>query len=454
MNIKTNSKHVKKNDIFICIHDELEDRHKYIKDIKKASAIIVDKSVKSNTKIPIIEVSNTNDTLFDIYNEYYNKPLDNLNIIGVTGTDGKTTTAYIINELLNSFRLSAYLGTLGLYYKNKKIVTKNTTVGIDLFLKYAYILKKENIKNLVMEVSSEGLLHNRCNNIKLKRAIITNVTGDHLNIHKTFDNYLNTKLKIFSLLEKDGIAIINTDDISYKYTKNLKVKKISYGFNKKASYRIKNCIFSDDGTQFSIVFNKKEYKIQSPLLGKFNVYNLTAAIACLNSFGINMETIIKLIKHLKPIPGRMNIFKTKENATLILDYAHTINATKEILEFANSIKKREIITVVGCAGGREKSKRKEVGKIATTFSDKVIFTMDDPRYEKVDNIIKDMTKEVTTNNYTYIKNRKKAIKYAIKTSNKDDIILVLGKGTDGYMAIKNKYKKYNDLNIIKKYTIH
>ena len=451
--IKNNSKYVNKNDIFICTHDEKEDRHKYIKDIKEVSAIIVDKDIKEDIDIPLIKVNNTNDTYFQIYNDYYNRPLNNLNLIGVTGTDGKTTTAYIIKEILNNIKDTGYLGTIGLVYKDKKIDTPNTTVGIDKFLEYANILKKKDIKDLVMEVSSEGLLHNRCDNLKFKRAIITNVTGDHLNIHKTFNNYLQSKLKLFNLLDKDGIAIVNIDDISYKYIQNKKIKKITYGFNKKADYRIINYHLTNSKTEFTIKYKNRIYEIQSPLLGKFNIYNLTAAIATVNSFGIDIEKIIEYIKKLEPISGRLNVFKTKKKATLILDYAHTINATKSILEFASSTKKGNIITVVGCAGGREKEKRKDIGKIVTTLSDKVIFTMDDPRYEKVKDIVNQMLQEVDKDNYIYIKNRKKAIKKAIDIAKENDTILILGKGTDNYMAIKNKYKKYNDLNIIKKYTI-
>ena len=452
--IKNNSKHVKKNDIFICTHDELEDRHKYIKDIKNASAIIVDKEINIKTNIPIIRVNNTNDTMFQIYNTYYQKPLEKINIIGITGTDGKTTTAYIINEILNQIEFSAYLGTLGFRYKDKIINTNNTTVEVKKLLECANVLKKENIKNLVMELSSEGLLHNRCNNIKLKRAIITNITSDHLNIHKTFDNYLNSKLKIINLLKKDAPLITNIDDISYKYikNKNIKAKIITYGFNKKADYRIKDYSLSNQNTVFTIKHKNKDYKIESPLLGIFNIYNLTAAIVTINSLGIDIERIIEIIKTISPIPGRLNVFKTKNQITLILDYAHTINATKNILEYANNTKEGKIITVVGCAGGRDKEKRKEIGKLVTELSDKVIFTMDDPRYEKVKDIVNDMLKEVNKDNFIYIKNRKKAIKKAVKIAKKNDTILILGKGTDNYMAIKNKYKKYNDLKEIKKYT--
>ena len=307
MNVKNNSKCVKKHDIFICTHDEIDDRHKYIKTIKNASAIVVDKDINIKTNIPIIKVNNTNDTLFQIFNTYYQNPLEDLNIIGITGTDGKTTTAFIINKILNMIDTSAYLGTLGFIYKDKNITTPNTTVGIDKFLEYANTLKKENIKNLVTEISSEGLLHNRCNNIKLKRAIITNVTTDHLNVHKTFQNYLYSKLKILDLIDSDGIPIVNIDDISYKYIKRKNVKMITYGFNKKAKYRIKNYELTSTKTYFTLVYKNKEYKIESHLLGKFNIYNLTAAIATIHSIGIDIDTIIKQIGNIKTIPGRWKI---------------------------------------------------------------------------------------------------------------------------------------------------
>lgn len=451
MNIKTNSKYVKKNDIFVCIHDEFEDRHKYIKDIKKANAIIIDKDINRNIKIPLIKVNNTNDTLFDIYNYYYSKPFDDINLIAVTGTDGKTTTAMIIKQLLDNYEDTAYLGTNGFIYKDKKFKTKNTTPAIDIILKYADILRKNNVKKLVMEASSEGLLHNRCKNLCVKRALITNVTGDHFNIHGSFDNYLKSKLKLFSNLSNDGVAIVNIDDVSFEYIKDLDKNTITYGVNKKADYMIKNISLFDDKTLFELRYKNKTYNVESPLLGKFNVYNLTLAIACCCSFGIDICEIIEFVKDIKPISGRLNVFKCKNGAKVILDYAHTINATEEILRFANEVKSERIITVLGCAGGRDKKKRESIGKIATELSDKVIFTMDDPRYEKVKTIINDMVKGVKIKNYISIVNRKRAIRYAIKSAKKDDLVLILGKGTDNYMAIRNKYKSYSDLKVIKKY---
>ena len=306
-----------------------------------------------------------------------------------------------------------------------------------------------------MEVSSEGLLHNRCNHVLFNQIIITNITKDHLNIHKTYNNYLNTKLKIINHLKKDGIAIINKDDNSYKeinkVLKKKHIKKITYGKNK-SNMQISNIKETYKKTSFNIKIKSNNYKIETNLLSKVNVYNIVPALIAVNNMGISIEEIINIIKSIKQVPGRLNTFITKKESIIILDYAHTVNATKNILEFANNIKKRNIITVVGCAGGRDKEKRKEIGQIVTNKSNIVIFTMDDPRYEKVKDIIKDMTKELKKNNYIYIKNRKKAIKHAINISKRDDLILILGKGTDNYMAIKNKYKKYNDLKQIKKYT--
>ena len=262
---------------------------------------------------------------------------------------------------------------------------------------------------------------------------------------------MKSKLKLFSNLSNDGVAIVNIDDVSFEYIKDLDKNTITYGVNKKADYMIKNISLFDDKTLFELRYKNKTYNVESPLLGKFNVYNLTLAIACCCSFVIDICEIIEFVKDIKPISGRLNVFKCKNGAKVILDYAHTINATEEILSFANEVKSERIITVLGCAGGRDKKKRESIGRIATELSDKVIFTMDDPRYEKVKNIIEDMVKGVKIKNYISIVNRKRAIRYAINSAKKNDLVLILGKGTDNYMAIRNKYKSYSDLKVIKKY---
>lgn len=451
--IKTNSKLIKKKDIFICTHDKLLDRHKYIKDAinKKASAIIIDKNINIKTNIPLIKVKNTNDVLFETANNYYNNPLNKIKLIGITGTDGKTSTAYLTKELLEIFIPCAYLGTNGFIIKNKTYKTKNTTPNITEILKYMNIAIANECKYLIMEVSSEGLLHNRCNNLIFKEVVLTNIAKDHLNIHKTFNNYLNSKLELFKKVNNESINIINIDDKYYNNFKNTNnCKTITYGKNKKANFNFNNIKLKKDKTEFNLNINNKTYKINSPLIGKFNVYNLVCAIAIVNNLNINIKDIIDKIKYIKPVKGRTTYIKNNLNYNIILDYAHTTQATKEILTFINNITTNNIITVVGCAGNRYQEKRKEIGKLVSDLSTKAIFTMDDPRNEKIENIFKDMCQNTTKNNIKLIKNRKKAIKYAFKIAKENDYILILGKGEDNYMAIKNKYKNYSDLQTIKK----
>ena len=445
-NIKVNSKLIKKNDIFLCIHDKVLDRHTFIKDIKDASLIITDKDV--DTTIPYIKVNNTNDTYYNLLNRYYNHPFNKLKLIGITGTDGKTTTSEITYNLLNNFYDTSYLGTNGLYYKDKKISTKNTTPSLEELFNIGDILNKENINYLVMETSSEGLLHNRCYNLSFYRSALTNITSDHLNVHKNFNNYLNAKSKLF--IQTKGISILNIDDKTYKKIKKHCNTYITYG-TKKSDYRISNIKCYDTFTTFSIKYKNKLYNIKSPYLGIFNVYNLTCSIAIVNSIVNDIDKVIDKIKYLKQVEGRMNFLNFNQDYKIVLDYAHTTNATYQILSYINKIKKGRIITVVGCAGGRDKTKRKDIGSIISKYSDIAIFTKDDPRYENINNIFNDMTKNITKDNYLLIKNRKKAIYKALSIAKKDDFVLILGKGKDNYMAIKNKYKKYNDYKVIKKY---
>lgn len=453
MNIKNNSKQVNKNDIFITTVTDTQKKKEYTLDAikNKASAIITNKEFQDNIPIPTIKVENENDTYFQILNDYYDNPFKNLKLIGITGTDGKTSTATMINDLLNMHYKSAYLGTNGFITREKKTTTKNTTPELSKIIEYSYKLNKLNYNYLVMEASSEGLMQNRCHNLPFEIAILTNITKDHLNVHNNVEEYVKSKLKLFKYLQNKGVKILNTDSDYFEKFKKIKSKKtITYGKNKKSDYLFTNIQLNEQNTTFTLIHKNKQYQIESPFKGEFNVYNLTCSIACLNYLGIPITALIDDIKKLKPVQGRINFLEYGQKFKVIIDYAHTTYATQEILEYVNIIKKQRIITVVGCAGGRYHEKRKEIGKLVSDLSDIAIFTMDDPRYENINNIFKDMLENVKKNNISLIKNRKKAIKTAFKMANKDDIVLILGKGTDNYMAIKNKYKKYNDLDIIKK----
>ena len=446
--IKTNSKEVMKNDLFACIKGVTTDRHKYIDEaIKKgASCLVVSKGKKYT--IPYVKVKNVNKELINILDNFYNNA-KNIGIIAVTGTDGKTTTASIIKDLLGES--CGYMGTNGISGKNIKASSNNTTPSIELVYKYLDKFATVGMKFASIEASSEGMLHKRLEGLSFQVAILTNFTEDHLNVHKTLDNYLKCKRKVFHQLDKNGTAILNRDDSSYqKFRKICKSKILTYGKNKYSNLRIIDFKEETDKTQITYIYDKQKITIDSPLLGEFNVYNLSAAILTLIALGYEMSDIRKRINNIKTPLGRCEFLHYGTNHKLLIDYAHTENGIRNILTYLNKIKKARIITISGSAGGREKEKRGKMGKALQELSDLVIYTMDDPRDEDVMDIIEALI-DKTTNNYLIEPDRKKAILKALEMAKPNDIVAILGKGRDNYMAIGNKKIFYSDVLVLDEY---
>jgi len=442
--IKTNSKHVKKKDIFIC-----EEKEEYIKDAlnKGVKLVITNNKVKLEDK-RIKKVDDIFKEKYNIFSKLYHINNNSLKTVGITGTDGKTTTATMISELLDN---CSYLGTNGFKIKKYQENTRNTTPKIEDILYYQKKTIKHHGKIMAMEVSSEGLYYNRCEGLLFDVTILTNITKDHLNTHKSVYNYIKTKARLFEKTKKNGIAILNRDDKYYHFIKKkCNGNTITYGINSKSDAIIRNIKENANYTSFNLVYNGITYNITSPFIGIFNVYNLTASILTAYYLGMNMDEIIRRISKLKPISGRLEHLDYGQKYQIYLDYAHTINATKNILKLLKKNCKNRLITVVGCAGGRDKTKRSKIGKIVTKLSNIVIFTMDDPRYEDVNKIIDDMTKHAR-NNYFRETDRKKAIFKALSIAKENDTIAILGKGNDNYMAIRDKYLKYNDKEVVKSF---
>ena len=446
--VKTDSREVVDGDIFVAIHGFNVDHSEFIDDAVNngASMVITDKSC--NINIPCLKVDNIDESLIDICKDIYNYN-NELDLIGITGTDGKTTTATILSNLLNRFIPTAYIGTNGIEYNNKKNKTENTTPKKEELYKYFSKLKNDCCKNVVMEVSSEALLHNRVDSFKYKYVIFTNITEDHLNIHKSIDSYINSKLKLIDYLEEDGIIIINNDD---KICKNINSnhKIYTYGIDSKSDFQITDIKYKNKYTSFIIKHNNKKYHIKSPYPFLYNIYNLTAAFIVCYLEKLNIKKIIKYIKKLNPISGRCEFLDFGQKYKIILDYAHTENGIKNLVENVKKYKKR-IIVVTGSAGGREKEKRSKIGSYLLNSVDLVIFTMDDPRYESVDDIIDQMIGDCNNKNYVRIQNRKAAIDYAFDIACDNDYVLIIGKGRDNYMAIEDKRVSYSDYDVITKY---
>lgn len=446
--IKINSKEVCNGDLFVCIKGVNTDRHNYVNEAISNGAKAIVASRKINVKVPVIYVNDTNIELANLCSKFYNNPENKLDIIGITGTNGKTTVASIIQDILGN-DICGYMGTNGIICHSFNEKIRNTTPDADKLFKYLDKFVNSDCKYLSMEASSEAFFRNRLNNIMFKIGIITNITEDHLNIHKSIENYVLSKQKIINHIKDDGILILNTDDKYYQDTRSKTNCKILTFGKRNADLEIIDIHENINKTNFTIKYENNLYNITSPLLGEFNVYNLCAAILAILYLGYDINEIIKKILNINTPNGRMEFIKYGQNYHIILDYAHTTDAFIKIYDFLNKVKKGKIITVTGSAGGREHEKRKDMGKVILDNSDYVIFTMDDPREEDVNSIINDLVSETSKTNYERIIDRKEAIKKAFAIANKDDIVLIAGKGDDNYMAIGNEYLPYNDKNTIK-----
>ena len=443
--IKTNSKEIEKGDMFVCIKGVHEDRHNYISDAinRGCSCLVVERG--DNYSVPFITVKDTNKELGNVSKKFYGYD-DSLKTIGVTGTDGKTTTSLIIRDMLNN---CGYIGSNGVISEKINLDTNNTTPDLNLLYKYLSMFKDEGLDYVSMETSSEGLLHNRVYGIKFDIGVLTNVSEDHLNVHKTLSNYLKCKIKLFKNIKEDGYAVLNKDDRFYdKFKENCSCNIFSYGKDKESDLVINSFVEKTEGTSISFVYKNNLYELESPLKGEYNVYNLMGAFGVLICLGLSVEEIILRVKNIKQVEGRCEVFNYN-NFKVVLDYAHTENGLRSILSFLNKVKNKRIITVTGSAGGREHEKRKGMGEVVQELSDLVIYTMDDPRYEKVMDIINEMKVE-NKDNYIIIEDREEAIKKAFELAKADDIILIAGKGRDNYMAIEDKKIKYCDYDVIKK----
>ena len=439
--IVDDSRLVKDGYIFVATKGFNVDHYDHIKDAIDNGCVflVVDREI--DFSFPHIIVDNIDKYYKELCLKFYDINLEDFSFIGITGTDGKTTTATIVSKLIPN---SAYIGTNGLTINNETISTSNTTPCISELYKDLRKIKDAGIKTVVMEVSSEALLHNRVDNIKFDIIGFTNITGDHLNIHGSFENYKKCKMKLLDLINEDSFVVINGDDVNLQ---KIKCKNL-YSFGKKnVNFTIKNISYVNKNVLITLKYKDIEYSITSPLKGEYNVYNVVMAFIISLLYGVDSNELIDNIKKLTPISGRCEELDFGQDYTIILDYAHTINGIENILNTFKGYNR--IITVTGCAGGREHEKRPIIGNVVMSKSDISIFTMDDPRFENVDTIIDEMVGE--NKDYIRIIDREEAINYALSIALKKDVVLILGKGRDNYMAIGDKKVKYNDYDVIKRY---
>lgn len=452
--IEFDSRLISDGDMYIAITGVNVDGHSFISQAIQngATCIVCEKTPDIKTDgIVYVNVKSSRKALAIISSNYFDNPSSKLNLIGVTGTNGKTTIATLLFDLYTELEIkSGLISTVKISYDNKNFQANQTTPDSLSINRFLSEMVNSNVRYCFMEVSSHGIDQNRTDGLVFKGGIFTNLTHDHLDYHESFENYRDTKKQFFDSLSNNSFALTNNDDKNgMVMLQNTIADKYTYSLNSVSDFKAKILESSFDGMLLKI--NSTEF--WSKLVGKFNAYNILSVYSAASILGLPKNELLKAMSSLDAVAGRFQFYK-KNKITAIVDYAHTPDALENILKSINEIKTSEnnLITVVGCGGNRDKSKRPLMGDIASNLSSKVIFTSDNPRFEDPEIIIEEMISGVrsTNSNKTIsISNRKEAIKAACQFARTNDIILVAGKGHESYQEVKGVRSDFDDFEIVK-----
>ena len=451
------SRKVKSNFLFVAVKGTQSDGHNYINQcIADGAVCIVCEQLPQilDPNICYLEVDNSSKVLGEISSLFYNNPSSNLKLVGVTGTNGKTTIATLLYNLFENLGYkTGLLSTVENYIHRTVIKASHTTPDAIQINKLMADMVNEGCEFCFMEVSSHAIVQNRISGLEFDGAIFTNISHDHLDYHKTFKEYISAKKGFFDMLDKTAFALTNADDKNgFVMLQNTKAKQKSYAVNTMADYKSKSLEKHFDGTLISI--NHKEF--WTSLIGDFNVYNLSAIVGTAIELGQSEDEILEVLSKLKSVNGRFETIKSDSGITAIVDYAHTPDALLNVLETINKLKVdgQELITVIGAGGDRDKTKRPEMAKIACQNSTKVILTSDNPRTESPESILDDMEAGLSCtdkNIMLRISDRKQAINTACMLAKGKDIILVAGKGHETYQDINGTKHHFDDKEVLRDY---
>ncbi len=453
--ISYNSKTTKKGDIFVCLVGEHTDGHEFAQNAIEAgaAALLVERKVEG-TKIPQVVVASTRHKIADIADRFYSSPSKGINLIGITGTNGKTTVTHLIQKIFEeNNEKCALIGTLGYKlssngeYRDAKHTTPQAP---ELQATLRMIKDVEKIDNVVMEVSSHALEQNRVGGCRFNGAVFTNLTQDHLDYHITMDNYFKAKALLFEHLTEGDFAVINADDeYGDRFISVVPegVKVLTYGVRQQSDVMARNINFSLNGAEFTLVANAKEHKVNLHMNGMFSVYNVLAAVTAALAMGIEIEIALKALQNVKGVAGRFEVVVKKP--LVIVDYAHTPDGLENVLKSAREITPEDgkLICLFGCGGDRDATKRPKMGAIAEKLADKIVITSDNPRSEDPQTIITDIIaglKSVNTESVIVEPDRGTAIALLKTIANNNDVVVIAGKGHEDYQILKDKTIHFDD----------
>ncbi len=452
--IEFDSRKILQDSLFVAVKGTVSDGHAYISDvIEKGATVIICQELPETkeSNVTYVQVDNSNEALAIIASNFYGNPSSKLKLIGVTGTNGKTTIASL---LYNLFKKAGYkvglLSTIKVFVDDKEFAATHTTpdsVTINRFLNDMVV---ESVEFCFMEVSSHGIDQKRSEGLNFDGGIFTNLSHDHLDYHASFAEYRDVKKLFFDNLPKTAFALVNIDDKNGGVMlQNTKAKKVTYALKTVADYKAKVIENQLNG----LLLNINNNEVWTRLIGNFNAYNLLAIYATADLLGIETLENLRLLSELESVSGRFEYLVSDNGVTAIVDYAHTPDALKNVLETINTIRtfNEKVITVVGCGGDRDKTKRPKMAHIASELSDQAIFTSDNPRTEDPATIIADMEAGVEPQNYKKtlsIVDRKQAIKTASQLADKGDIVLIAGKGHETYQEVNGVKTDFDDYKIV------
>lgn len=455
--VKMDDRNVTEGDLFVCIKGFTVDGHNFAeRALQRGASVIVCEHDIEVENAPIIIVPNTNRALALIANKFYQYPTQSLTLVGITGTNGKTTTTYLLEKIFQKLnKKTGIIGTIQLKIGDKTEPVKNTTPDALQLQSYFAQMRREQVDIAFMEVSSHALDLGRTHGCDFDIAVFTNLSQDHLDYHETMEKYLDAKSLLFTGLgnkygDRQKYAIINADDPQSELIIRKTMQPIvTYGIQNDAHIRAKEITYSLTNTTFTVITPKGEIQINSQLNGKFNVYNMLAAITVSYVQNVPFTIIKEALEEVNGVDGRFERVDVGQDYAVIVDYAHTPDSLINVLETIKQFAEQKVYVVVGSGGDRDRTKRPLMAQAALDYSDWTIFTSDNPRTEDPKQILQDMTSGITGDHFEVIENRKEAIERAIQLASSGDVILIAGKGHETYQEINGVRYDFDDRLVAK-----